>query len=592
MSGTSRCLEFTLSKTNGNLSETRSSCGVLLCKTSSLGQADGKQRIITSMSLYKAVSQARQTNSDSDESWGLRRLATVSASKPNLEHVSDGMKITGSLRNGQASLRVLLSKQADCFREYSCEINEVDSEGKERIISSRLVQQSSQKNDIELLNGLTPSLFMRLFSLVQRLEVKLETTENYLRDKLNSVEDKTLDLQKEITDKIHSLENSLQSKLCQLETKLAIIDGDAIQQRVLNTIETRIDEHFKTVLNATEKADDTLNKTATLLTSLSSENTAFHKNIMTNYMNLFNNVSAGMDEVFFQNRNLTQTIENSLLVFREDFSSSLNMMESATNHSVNTSLDSLQTMEAVLNATQNFFSLAAFQSKINSSSSDELKSSSIGFYNPEVCQKNTPVLLQPASTPYPVIYRSNILGLMTPILCDTLTDNGGWIVIQRRSTGDVDFYRDWLSYKKGFGTFNTDFWLGLENIHAITRSGTFELRVDLRYRGQSKFANYGSFSLAGEDNNYTLRIGSYSGTAGDALKIHDGMQFTTYDRDNDKGNVNCASYYTGAWWYNSCHHSNLNGKWQAGNYKGPRWSRFTSENPASFTEMKIRRLGL
>ncbi|KAK3758654.1 hypothetical protein RRG08_061097 [Elysia crispata] len=31
------------------------------------------------------------------------------------------------------------------------------------------------------------------------------------------------------------------------------------------------------------------------------------------------------------------------------------------------------------------------------------------------------------------------------VLCETQTDGGGWIVIQRRAAGDVDFYRDWTA---------------------------------------------------------------------------------------------------------------------------------------------------
>ena len=52
------------------------------------------------------------------------------------------------------------------------------------------------------------------------------------------------------------------------------------------------------------------------------------------------------------------------------------------------------------------------------------------------------------------------------------------------------------------------------------------------------------------------------------------MAFTTKDRDNDKGSGhNCALDYKGAWWYNRCYHSNLNGLYLHGksSAKGMVW---------------------
>lgn len=34
-------------------------------------------------------------------------------------------------------------------------------------------------------------------------------------------------------------------------------------------------------------------------------------------------------------------------------------------------------------------------------------------------------------------------------------------VIQRRYDGSVDFYRSWADYESGFGSINTELWLGM-----------------------------------------------------------------------------------------------------------------------------------
>ena len=46
--------------------------------------------------------------------------------------------------------------------------------------------------------------------------------------------------------------------------------------------------------------------------------------------------------------------------------------------------------------------------------------------------------------------------------------------------------------------------------------------------------------------------------ARDSYEVHNGMQFSTIDRDNDKAGYSCATYYKGGWWFNRCMCSHLN----------------------------------
>ena len=92
------------------------------------------------------------------------------------------------------------------------------------------------------------------------------------------------------------------------------------------------------------------------------------------------------------------------------------------------------------------------------------------------------------------------------------TPGRGWTVFQRRVDGSVDFYRNWVDYKNGFGNLSSEFWLGLDKIHRLSATGQNVLRVDLEsFKNETAYAVYESFSVGNERLVYILNVGNYSG---------------------------------------------------------------------------------
>ena len=99
------------------------------------------------------------------------------------------------------------------------------------------------------------------------------------------------------------------------------------------------------------------------------------------------------------------------------------------------------------------------------------------------------------------------------VRCDMDTTPGrGWTVFQRRMDGSVDFYRNWVDYKNGFGDLSGEFWLGLDKIHRLSATGQNVLRVDLEtFENETAYAVYKSFSVGDESKAYILNFGTFLG---------------------------------------------------------------------------------
>ncbi|RUS87832.1 hypothetical protein EGW08_004431 [Elysia chlorotica] len=186
------------------------------------------------------------------------------------------------------------------------------------------------------------------------------------------------------------------------------------------------------------------------------------------------------------------------------------------------------------------------------------------------------------------------------VVCDTRADGGGWIVIQRRVHGDVDFGRTWKEYKDGFGDINGDFWLGNEAVYKLTNQHPYELRIDMKdEKGRDLYAEYGIFKLDSEVAKYRLTLGSYRGNFGEGpttsgFHRHNDVPFSTIDQKDYK-EINCPEKYNYGWWFIQCYSVSLNGVMGSKEENGMWWETnqvFANKFQVTFSEMKIRKLSM
>lgn len=183
------------------------------------------------------------------------------------------------------------------------------------------------------------------------------------------------------------------------------------------------------------------------------------------------------------------------------------------------------------------------------------------------------------------------------VYCDMETEGGGWTAIQRRINGEENFNRNWTEYKLGFGTPYGDYWIGNDAIHQLANGRNLSLHVTITPLNDSfvSFKTYHQFYVFGEDQNYRLQIANPgNGNLRDSLVENEaiyratGMQFSTFDVDNDYFSSNCAVDFLGGWWFNRCHSAYLTGPWQSDKWRNPWYSQYTSGRQVKGTSMLIK----
>lgn len=193
---------------------------------------------------------------------------------------------------------------------------------------------------------------------------------------------------------------------------------------------------------------------------------------------------------------------------------------------------------------------------------------------------------------------------------DTTVDGfqGGWTVIQRRKTSEHSFVQDWATYQSGFGDLETNFWLGLDNMHALTSEGpSMQLHMYMEEAvdppAVTNTAWYDTFLVGDDTSNYLLAVGTCNACPnGDEMALANGQQFTTYDDDNDARTAgtltSCSRLYKGGWWYADCANTNPNGLYYYGVHifagEGVEWKGFPHAGSSALKyslgciDMKIR----
>eukprot|EP00066_Takifugu_rubripes_P020666 XP_011609932.1 PREDICTED: angiopoietin-related protein 5 [Takifugu rubripes] len=164
------------------------------------------------------------------------------------------------------------------------------------------------------------------------------------------------------------------------------------------------------------------------------------------------------------------------------------------------------------------------------------------------------------------------------VFCEMDYMGGGWTVMQRRADGLTDFKRPWADYADGFGNLAGEHWLGLKKLFHIVnqKDARFQLHVALVSADDAtSYASYDDFHLDNETEFFSIHLGRYAGSAGDAFRGYEQEQnqdtapFSALDVDSDGCNPSCfihnrtvescsSLHNQTGWWFNRCGLANLN----------------------------------
>lgn len=217
--------------------QARQVCGIAKCvetlpdlKLS--GTASNHSRRLTSLNVYKA----RLSTDGTGGHW--QQLVSLTPKHPDLNRVSDGMKVTGQLGDQQATVSLELVKAHDCLEsQFSCVAVFVDSHGRATVKKSFVGKALSSPFDMDppfhAVKVSSPSkspgesLPVSSAALVQMMGViqaKLDRMDDSIKSIENRLEDKVGEVDSQIDAKLDALDLKLANLQTRLEDKLVHVD--------------------------------------------------------------------------------------------------------------------------------------------------------------------------------------------------------------------------------------------------------------------------------------------------------------------------------------------------------------------------------
>ncbi|XP_054756835.2 MAM and LDL-receptor class A domain-containing protein 1-like [Lytechinus pictus] len=179
--------------------------------------------------------------------------------------------------------------------------------------------------------------------------------------------------------------------------------------------------------------------------------------------------------------------------------------------------------------------------------------------------------------------------------CDMVSDEGGWMIFQRRTNGKTSFSKTWSDYENGFGALTGEHWIGLKILTRILAQRPYELRIELEYaNGTMYVADYPGFSVSNRSTGYRLNIDELEGSSDDPLAYHNGKSFVTPDQLPSNEMPSCdGPRPSGGWWYvGQCDgRVNLNGLYpgMTGDVTREMYCEVPNDgSPLIYTQMKIK----